>query len=60
MDVRGEIAHGRRDALVERAAERQVPAEAHARRADAAVARGQVQERGDGESGVFVVGGEGL
>lgn len=58
MDIRGEIAHGGRDAGVKGAAERQVPAETHTRRADAAVARWESQERGDGEGGVFVVGGE--
>ncbi len=56
MDVRGEIAHGGRDAPVEGAAERQVPAEAHARGADAAGAGGEGEEGGDGEGGVFVVG----
>lgn len=58
MHVRGEIAHGGRDARVQGAAERQVPAEAHARRADAAGARRQVQQRAHGQAGVFVVGGE--
>ncbi len=42
MYVGGEIAHGGRDALVEGAAERQVPAEAHARGADAAGAGGWI------------------
>lgn len=54
--VRGKVAHGSGDAFVKGAAEGQVPAEAHARCADAAVAGGEGEEGGDGEGGVFVVG----
>lgn len=53
--VRGEVAHGGGDALVECAAECQMPAQTHARCADAAVAGGEGEEGRDGESGVFVV-----
>lgn len=56
MDVGGEEAHGGLDAGVEGAAEGQVPAQAHARGADAAVACGQGEQRVDGELRVLVVG----
>lgn len=58
MYIRREIAHRSRDSRVQRAAVRQMAAETHARRSDAAVACWEGQERGDGERGVFVVGGE--
>ena len=54
--IRGEIAHGGRDALIECAAECQVSAKAHARCANPAVAGGEREESRDGDSGVFVVG----
>ncbi len=58
MNIRREIADSSRDAPVQRTAVREMPAEAHARRADAAGTGWEVQEGGDGEGGVFVVGGE--
>lgn len=55
MDIRRKIAHGGRDAIIERAAVRQVPAQTHARGADAAGVRGQRQQGVDGQRRVFVV-----
>lgn len=60
MDVGCKVAHGGADAGVQRAAVRQVAAETHARGADAAIARGQGEERVDAQGGVFVVGRDGL
>ncbi len=58
MDIRRKVTNSGRDAPVQRAAVREMPTEAHARRADAAVAGWEGEEGGDGEGGVFVVGGE--
>ena len=58
MQVRREVAHRRGDARVERATVRQVPAEAHAGRADPAGALAQPGEEVDAQPRVVVVGRE--
>ena len=58
MDIGGEVADRGADTLVEGAAVGEVPAETHARGADAAGAGGEGEEQGDGGGGVGVVGGE--
>lgn len=58
MDIRRKVTHRSRDAPVQRAAVREMPTEAHARGPDAAGAGWEGEEGGDGEGGVFVVGGE--
>lgn len=45
MQIRREVAYRSRDPLVQRAAVRQMPAEAHARCADAAIAVGQREQQ---------------
>ena len=56
MYVRGEVAYGRGDALVEGAAEGQMAAQTHASGTDAAGAGREGEEGRDGEGGVFVIG----
>lgn len=58
VDICREIAHRGRDTRVECAAVCEVPAETHARGADAAVACLEPQKGGDGELGVFVISGQ--
>lgn len=58
MYICREIADSSRDSRVQRTAVREMPTETHARRADAAGAGWEGEEGGDGEGGVFVVGGE--
>jgi len=60
MQIRSKITHRRTNPPIKRAAQGQVPTETHARGADAAGAGGKGEEVGDGQGGVFVVGGEGL
>jgi hypothetical protein len=58
VDVGCEVADCCCDAGVQRAAVREVAAEAHAGCADSAGAGFEVFEEVDGEGGVFIVGGE--
>jgi len=58
VQVGRKVAHGGAHAWVQGAPERQVPAQAHARRAHAPVARPRPQQQRHGQSGVLVVRGQ--
>lgn len=56
VDVRGKVANGSSNTLIESSAESQVSAETHSCCANSAIASREFGEQIDGEGGVFVVG----